>query len=244
MKSAMSKQCGSTELVGSLQGFSVVMARKRESQRSRCEEGTAVNKEILDGAIHELQNCLQSIGMGIDLLELIHADTSDYQTLRVGITRSDRLMRELQEYLFPPEPCNATRSFAGVLFEVVREVEQGGETCGKPVRIVCPDELPDLSLDWLYLRKVLERVIRCACGILPGRGEVVVEAKALKEPRQKGIEVIIQVASAEELDVDEEKIFTPFLRVNGYQLGLSLVLAHRVTGRYLGQLTFCKTDAH
>jgi len=42
------------------------------------------------------------------------------------------------------------------------------------------------------------------------------------------------------LAVEGAGVSTPFLRVRGYQLGLSMVLVRRMVDRFQGQLTFQK----
>src|SRR5262245_1915028 len=45
---------------------------------------------VLDGVLHELQNCLQSIGMGVDLLQLSQPDALECHTINFGIERASR----------------------------------------------------------------------------------------------------------------------------------------------------------
>jgi hypothetical protein len=182
--------------------------------------------------------------MGVDLLELVHTDILEYRTIRIGLERTSRLLRELQEYFFPTECFPSTRNFSEVLSESVREVERGEDFSGKAIRVICSESLPALRLNWLCLGRALERVVRSACGLCSaGDGEIVVEAKSLEGSGDESIEVTVQIWGIEDLGMEEEAIFTPFLRVNGYQLGMSLVLARRAIGCCRGQLTFCKTDA-
>jgi nitrogen-specific signal transduction histidine kinase len=210
---------------------------------SRHESGEEGRVKILGEALHELQNNLQSIGMGLDLLQLTHADTPECRTISLGIERASRLLREVQEYFFPPEPCFSTGSLTVVIAEVVRKVTQEEEAAGRSVRVVCPESLPMVRLEWQHLGKALERIVRCACALLPVEGgDVVVGAEVREEQPPGEVEVRVQICGAGTLEVEQEKIFTPFWRVNGYQTGLSLVLARQLAHRQHGQLTFEKTS--
>jgi predicted nuclease with RNAse H fold len=64
---------------------------RRQSSRSTNEKAT--KEIILDGVLHELQNCLQSIGMGIDLLQLTQPDGLECRTINLGLERASRLLR-------------------------------------------------------------------------------------------------------------------------------------------------------
>ena len=49
---------------------------------------------MIDGLTHELQNSLQCIGMGVDLLSMITSDPVEGQIVAQAIERASRLLRE------------------------------------------------------------------------------------------------------------------------------------------------------
>lgn len=191
---------------------------------------------VLDGVLHELQNCLQSIGMGVDLLQLSQPDALECQTINLGIERASRLLREMQEYFFPPEIYLSTKNIGEVLVEIVHSVAR--EARGMEVCLHLPEVPPSFQYDWLVLSRVLERVLRCACGLLSAPGsKIVINAR---EPRQSVITIQVEIHGTKELEIDEKRVFTPFWRVNDYQAGLGLVLARQAIDHRHGQLTFEK----
>lgn len=191
---------------------------------------------VLDGVLHELQNCLQSIGMGVDLLQLSQPDALECQTINSGIERASRLLREIQEYFFPPEIYLSIRNVGEVLVEIVHGFAK--EAKGMEIFLRLPEAPPSFQYDWLVLTRVLERVLRCACGLLsvPG-GKIIVSAQ---KHNQSSIEIQVEVHSTKDLEIDDKRVFTPFWRVHDYQAGLGLVLARQAMDHRHGQLTFEK----
>ncbi|MBI3304173.1 MAG: hypothetical protein HYZ72_19080 [Deltaproteobacteria bacterium] len=241
----MPKEYRPAEDAGVFSLYTAIADRKARNAQGRKEGGAVEGGEIFAGAVHELQNQLQSIGMGLDLLQLTHADPLEYRTISLGIERASRLLREVQEYFFPSEPNFSTSSLAAVVEETVRGVAQEWEQPGRSVRVVCPEVLPALRLDWQQLGKALERVLRGAYGLLPVEGgEILVEAGLREERAHAYVEIKVRICGAAELGGEEAEVFTPFWRVNGYQAGLSLVLARRIMNRCQGQLTFDRTSPH
>lgn len=219
------------------------LASKRKKLRVvKRQTGEKLPQEvILDGVFHELRNCLQSIGIGADLLQLGHPETVESRTIALGIERAGRLLREVQEYCFPPEPHLSTRTLREVLTETIQTLErEGTET---RFQLHYPEKLPPFCLDWLILGRIFERVFRCACGVLPSKGgEVLVDVRVYQEQTRIGVEIQTAIHGKGELEVDEDRIFTPFWRVGNYYVGLGLMLARQTMQSYNGQLTFKKTN--
>ena len=220
---------------------SLVAKRKKLHLIKRPTEEKLTNEVVLDGVLHELQNCLQSIGMGVDLLQLSQPEAWECQTIMLGIERASRLLREVQEYFFPSELYLSTRNIEEVLFETMRGVVKARED--EHIRLQCPEEPLSFQYDWFTLSRVLERIFRCACGILPPEGDKIIVRCGMRERQVPGlVEIKVEVYAARELDIDESRIFTPFWRVNNYQAGLGLVLAQQALHSRRGQLTFEKTS--
>lgn len=215
-----------------------VAKRKKLHLIKRPNEEKLTKEVVLDGVLHELQNCLQSIGMGVDLLQLSQPEALECQTIMLGIERASRLLREVQEYFFPPELYLSTRNIREVLLETMRGVMKAEQ-----IRLQCPEEPLSFPYDWFALSRVFERIFRCACGILPPEGDKIIVRCGMREgPMHALVEIKVEVYGARELDIDESRIFTPFWRVNNYQAGLGLVLARQALLSWHGQLTFEKTS--
>jgi signal transduction histidine kinase len=123
----------------------------------------------------------------------------------------------------------------------MREVVKAGED--EHIRLQCPETPLSFQYDWFALGRVLERIFRCACGLLPPEGgEIIVRSEAREGQVRTLVEIKVEIYGARKLDVDENRIFTPFWRVNNYQAGLGLVLAQQALHSRHGQLTFEKTS--
>jgi hypothetical protein len=109
------------------------------------------------------------------------------------------------------------------------------------IQLQHPETPLSFQYDWFTLGRVLERIFRCACGILsPEGGKVIARSGARDGQVRTLVEIKVEIYGARELDIDESKIFTPFWRVNNYQAGLGLVLAQQALHSRHGQLTFEK----
>lgn len=218
-----------------------VAKRKKLHLIKRPTEEKFPKEVVLDGVLHELQNCLQSIGMGVDLLQLSQPEALECQTIMLGVERASRLLREVQEYFFPPELYLSTRSLKEVLVETMRKVVKAGED--DHIQLQGPDEPLSFQYDWFAFSRALERVFRCAYGIVPPEGgNILVQVAAQKEQVRTLVEIRVEIYGDGTLEIDESRIFTPFWRVNNYQAGLGLVLAQQTLQSRDGQLTFEKTS--
>ena len=219
------------------------VAKKKPLHLVGTQGGEKATKElILDGVLHELQNCLQSIGMGVDLLQLSQPDELGCQSITSGIEWASRLLREMQEYFFPPDPYISTKNLGDVLAETMQKItiESGREN----IRLQCSESLPSIHYDWFMLSRVLERVLHCACGLLSSEGgESVVSARVQEAQSQTFVEMKVDICGTNELVVDEEKIFTPCWRAHDYRAGLGLILARQAMQSRNGELTFKKITA-
>jgi len=207
----------------------------------RKTEGKLTKEVVIDGVLHELQNCLQSIGMGVDLLQFSQPDALECRTIALGIERASRLLREMQEYFFPPAVYFSTQSLKDVLIEAMQGVTKGeGKAC---FRLHCPEAHLSFQYDWFVLGRALERILRCAYGLLPqGGGEILVNSGLQLGQNRTVVEIRVEISGAGNLEIDETRIFTPFWRVGHYQAGLGLVLARQALLSREGRLIFTKTS--
>jgi nitrogen-specific signal transduction histidine kinase len=196
--------------------------------------------KILDRAVHELQNYLQSIGMALDLLQLTHPDDVESQTIMQGIERASRLLRELREYFCPPDPYLSTQSLVAVVTDVIQQREEEWRRQQVRVRLVCHDPLPAVRLDWQQARSALERMLAFARALLPEGGELEVAARLRKIGGQWCVEFKVTSSANTPLAIEAKDVFQPFLRVHTYQTGLSLVLVRQMVQRQHGHIAFRK----
>lgn len=205
----------------------------------------AAEGKILDGAIHELQNHLQSIGMGLDLLQMTQPDALEYRTMVQGIERASRLLREVREYFFPPEWRVSSQSLMAVLEEIIREKQAEWHEQHVRLRVIRRDPSLRLALDWHQVRSALERLLAFVRALLSSEGgKIDVAGRVRESGGRHHVELTISGSSVAPLEIEEADIFRPFLRVHTYQAGLSLVLVQQLVNRQGGQVCFRKTSPH
>jgi K+-sensing histidine kinase KdpD len=209
--------------------------------KSQEEEGRAADaREIIDSLVHEIQNNLHVIGMGLDLLSLAQATPPEYGTIVNGMERTNKSLQELREYFFPPEMQCSPQNPAVILEEVVQRAEKEWLHQGVRLQMACRSPLPLVQLDLRQFRSALERVMEFSRVFLPRGGELEVAAGLQEIGGQQYVELKVANPSATSLEVEEKEVFRPFLRVNGHQVGLSLVLARQILHRHQGKIFFHK----
>ncbi|MCS6925090.1 MAG: PAS domain-containing protein [Candidatus Binatia bacterium] len=193
-------------------------------------------RELIEEFVHAAQNSLQTISMGLDLLRVTYGDSAESETIFRGVERSSRLLREIREYFSPPDLRLTTEDPAAVLAEVAERTEEKWAHQGRQVQIRSDAPLPLLRLDWRQFRLTCERVLDFAFALLTEAGTVEVEV-SLPEigfQRYLQLQIVVPCASA----VEESQLLRPFWRVNGYEVGLSLLLVSRMLQRNEGEMTF------
>lgn len=208
-------------------------------------DGAMSLEKIVGGSLHEIQNSLQVISMGLDLtlIRMTQSDPLEQQAISRGINRISRLLHEVKEYLSPPEIGFSVENLTAVLEDVMQQVATEWPQRQGYLRIVGRRPLPSLRLDWQQFRRTFARVLAFAYALLPQSGRVEVEAGLQENAEQWNIELRVICTGTASLEVQEQEVFRPFLRVNGYPAGLSLVLARRMLSRHHGQITFHTENA-
>jgi K+-sensing histidine kinase KdpD len=192
--------------------------------------------------VHEFRNHLQSIIVGLDLMQLTQDDSLECQQMRQEIQRACRLLQEVQEYFFPPPWSLSAESLAAIVREVVQRKQDEWHSQDIRLRVICHDPPSALQLDWRQVQSALERVLAFARALLSQGGMLEVTAQMRKQSGQPWIELKVISSAVTALEVEEQDVFQPFLRVNDYQLGLSLTLVHQMVDRQHGRVSFRKTN--
>lgn len=198
--------------------------------------------ETLATTFHAIQNCLQTVSMGLDLMQLTDAvGQQDYDPVRRSVDRAGRLLLELREYCCPSGGQRWTAHLTEIIKDIVQKVAREWERPGRATRVLCPDPQAVLETDWRQIEKALARTLFCAYAMLPPEGgEVVVEARTRTLSIHQLLDIRVRSHGVAPFSVEEETLFSPFTSLNGHQLGLSLVLAQLTAGRLGGHLLFHK----
>ena len=228
------------EVEGVISVYTEISDLKKKCRTKGRELAKVVSEEgIIEEFVHAAQNSLQSISMGLDLLRITHGDSFESDAIFRGVERSSRLLREIREYFTPPEPRLSTEDLEVVVEEVVRKVEKKWSQRERRLQVVYSGTSPLLlRLDWRQLRNALERVLDFSLAVFPQDGGIKIEAGLQEIAFQRYIELKITIPDASL--VDEKEIFRPFLRVNGYEVGLSLMLVCHMLQRHNGEIVFHK----
>jgi hypothetical protein len=199
-----------------------------------------LSREIFDGGFQALQNHLHLIGRELERLQATPAvPAEEYGRMSQELTQVNHVLQELRENISPPELHLSAENLADMVEALVPEVTRPGEQPGRQTRIVCHAPLAVLRLDWKQIGQALKQVAACACALLPAAGgKVIIEAGLRKVGAQQHLDLKIRSCGVTPLVIEEDALFRPFTWANGYQLGLSLVLAQRTVSRQHGQMFF------
>jgi nitrogen-specific signal transduction histidine kinase len=197
---------------------------------------------VIAGLIHELQNDLQIVCMGLDLAQISSGARQELQSVLEGIERIQALTHQLREYFFPAA-SKPSRADAGIILEeVVRHMERALKRQGIALRMEQQKSLPPVRIDLMQLRHALDRVMKFSCALLPQGGELTIGTGLRVVNGRRQVELKITSSSLAALNVDGQDVFKPFLRVNGYQVGLDLLIASEIIRRHEGKISFQSDD--
>jgi nitrogen-specific signal transduction histidine kinase len=198
---------------------------------------------VINALVHEIQNNLQTISMGLDLLRLDCQPALENQTIVEGIEQTNRSIQELREYLLPPVAQFSEESPEIVLEEMVRRIEGELLQQGIRLRMIRQSSLPQVRLDVKQFRSALERIIEFSRALLREGGELEVKAGLQVIDGQRYVELQVISSANTSLTVEEKDVFRPFLRVNDHHIGLSLALARQILHRHQGEIFFRKKNS-
>jgi PAS domain S-box-containing protein len=193
---------------------------------------------IMGGAIHEIQNNLQVINLGLGLIQVGQSESPHTASLSNCIGRIQKMLQETYEYLVPPESRSSAVNPENVLEEVIRSKENELRDQGVPIRLVCPAPLPVVHIDLTQFHMALERVMEFSRALLTHGGKLEIEAGLTQIDSEQYVELKIASISPTPIEVEEKAVFQPFLRVNRHQAGLSIPLVRDIINRYQGKVTF------
>lgn len=202
-------------------------------------------QEVADTTLHAMQNCLQTMNLGLDLIQTTASiDSEELEQMRHNVEQASRLVRSLREYCCAPLSVPSLATLAEIIEESVQSVAPQWERPGRTTRVVCHAPLATFTADWRQIRVAVARVMWCAYALLPAEGgEVLVESNVHTLGAQQSVAIQVYSTGAAPLSFEEHALFAPFAYINGHQFGLSLVLARQTVQRLRGRLRFRKTRA-
>jgi nitrogen-specific signal transduction histidine kinase len=196
-------------------------------------------RDFVNGFNHEIGNGLQAIKGEIDLLLLAGAlPPQSARAVDRGIQRIAELTDEVHAYLATAaEPWreNPVRTIR----EVIQLSSQGLKDRGIRIAVEFKDQLPELPIGSDFCNAI-KWVIDFSCALLPKGGDLKIEAGVNRIGAAFYIELRVINVSPSCLDIEEKEVFRPYLKVNEYRVGLTMVLARQILRRHFGRIIFQK----
>ncbi len=208
------------------------------SRRKEKEENSVGIARIMSGAIHEIQNNLQVINLGLGLIEVDKSESPYTANLFKCIGHIQKMLEETYEYLVPPESRTSAVNPENVLEEVIRSKENELQDQGVPIRLVCRSPLPAVRIDLTQFRSALGRIMEFSRALLTHGGKLEIEAGLTLIDGEQYVELKIASISPTPIEVEDKEVFQPFLRVYRHQAGLSVTLARDIIIRHQGKINF------
>ena len=211
-----------------------------KTSRQSKEEESRNTEEVVGGLVHEMQNNLQVINLGVELARQDSASPLESQEVVTSLERTDKSVQELREYFLPPSTRFSKENPGIILQTVIRQMERELQAQGIKVRLIRPAFLPLVQLDEQQFRKVLERVVEFSRALLLKGGVLEIRSGLKRIQGQRFVELKVASSSVISLGLKEQDVFKPFLRINGYQVGLSIELAQQILRRHQRKIYFQK----
>lgn len=211
-----------------------------KTSRQVKEEISPSTEEVVEGLVHEMQNNLQVINLGVELARQGQGLPVEYQEVATSLERTGKSVQELREYFLPPSTRFSKENPGIIVQAVIKQMERELQRQGIRVRLIRPAFLPLVRLDERQFRKMLERVVDFSRALLPKGGVLEIRTGLKRIRGQRFVELKVASSSAISLELEERDVFKPFLRINGYQVGLSIELAQQILRRHQGKIFFKK----
>jgi nitrogen-specific signal transduction histidine kinase len=197
-------------------------------------------RDFVNGFNHEIGNGLQAIKGEIDLLLLAGAlPPQSARAVDRGIQRIAELTDEVHAYLASTAAKPWRENPVRTIREVIQLSSQGLKDRGIRIAVEFKDRLPELPIGSDFCNAI-KWVIDFSCALLPKGGDLKIEAGVNRIGAAFYIELRVINVSPSCLDVEEKEVFRPYLKVNEYRVGLTMVLARQIVRRHLGTIIFQK----
>jgi len=239
---SVSRQNASGQVESVTSAYVDVSDLRSHRPKNQEERRLANTGEIIDSMVHGIKNDLQIINSGLDLMWLTGNRLSECQPLFEGVERINRSIQELREFFSPAAPQLSRANPKVILEELVHQMGTKLNQQKIQLRVRCRGPMSLVRLDWNKFRSVLAQVIEFSRLLLPQGGDLEIKTEIQEIGGKRQMELQISCASATSLAVEENDIFRPFLKVNGRQVGLGIVLARQILCLQNGDISFQKKN--
>lgn len=222
------------------------VAERQEAQAAlRRNETLAAMGTLVSGVAHEVRNPLFGMSATLDAFEARFGDRDDYQKylglLRTGLSRLERLMRDLLAYGRPSSASLSPGPITAVLAQVRHSCTARAAQLGASIEWHLADQLPPILMDDHRLSQVFVNLIENALQHSPAGGTVVVTTAVVTTAEvQDGGDSWVQCAVTDSgpgfaLE-DLPHLFDPFFSRRHGGTGLGLAIVQRIVEEHEGQI--------
>lgn len=198
------------------------------------EDGEVIESRPTTVSMHNFQNRVHTIAMGIELAQADLRRKFSSVELQPVIETVDHLLSSLREQVVSMAGSRASHDLLVILDVVIRKMRTELARQGVKLRLVRQAPLPRVEGDKDQLFGVLERVLE-SCGAMLNRGgDLSVETGPRKVGRDAYAEVKITASSATAVEVETKEN----AQIEGHRLRMGVLLAGEVLRRYRGQVSF------
>jgi nitrogen-specific signal transduction histidine kinase len=200
-------------------------------------------RRVIEGLTHDIRNSVHTIGGALEFLRLTGSLPVEPQKIIKPIEEINRLLGDLEEYFFPPNTQLSVANTVLLLQDLILKMRDELLRRGIHLKFVHESSLPYVRLDARQVRSAIQRVLDFSVALLPEGGKLNIKARRREIDGKQYVELQIISDSAYSLEIDEKKVFQPFLQVGKYKAGLNLTLARETLYRNRGQISFRKNNS-
>jgi signal transduction histidine kinase len=200
-------------------------------------------RKVIKGLTHDVRNCIHVVGGALETFRLTGSLPFQAQKIIKPIEEINRLLRDLEEYFFPPNTELSVANAVLLLRDVILKMQDELLRRGIHLKLVHESSLPYVRLDARQVRRAIQRVLDFSLALLPRGGRLNFKARRREIDSTRYVELQIISYFADSLEIDEKEVFQPFLQVGKYKAGLSLALARETLYRNRGQISFRKNNS-
>jgi hypothetical protein len=210
------------------------------SEEPKHEETARVLRTLL----HDVQNCLHTVKMEIELSDLglqrrPEPPTNSAKTL----CPVEQLQWDLRDYFGANAAGLTIEDLESLLKNIVRRMREQRDRHKVNLRLVRRGPLPPVEMDKNQVSGALERVLESCSLLVEKGGDIKIESGQIDVRGQPYAELKVTTTSAESFGIDVSDSLRSSVRVGENQVGIAIGLAHEILRRYHGQVTFRQENA-
>jgi hypothetical protein len=176
----------------------------------------------IERLVHDIRNFLHVVGGALELFQLTGSPPLPLPRITNAIEETARLLRELERYSFLPNTRLPLTNGVFLLQNVILRMQDELLRHGIRLKLTHESSLPQVRIDTWQTQGALKRALDFAVAVLPGGGELSIEARQREINGAQHVELQITSHSAYFLEIDEEEVFQPFLQMQKHKAGLAL----------------------